>query len=97
MENFFDGAPLLPQNTVDTETIQSQSFYCEKYNTHGQWICKDGKIATVFCYQDHQFVLPFLAIFKPELLHWLKESAILQMEDAIEEYLLVESGFEEWK
>lgn len=97
MENFFNGAPLLPQNTVDIDTIHSQRFYCEKYNTYGHWICKDGKIATVFCYQDKQFVLPFRAIFKPKLLHWLKESAILQMEDTIEEYLLAKSGFEEWK
>lgn len=96
MENYFNGAPLLPQNTVDIDTIQSQQFYCEKYSTCGSWVCKDGKIATVFCYQDRQFILPFRAIFKPELLHWLKESAILQMEDAIEEQMMAESGFQEW-
>ncbi len=96
MKNYFNGAPLLPQNTVDISTIERQCFYCEKYHTYGRWICKDNKIATVFCYQDRQCILPFRAIFKPELLYWLKESAILQMEDAIEEELMAESGFQEW-
>ena len=96
MDEHFNGAPLLPQNTVDIDTIQSQRFYCEKYDVSGHWIIKDDKVATVFSYRDQQFILPFKAIFKTELLHWLKESAILQMEDAIEEYMMAESGFQEW-
>jgi hypothetical protein len=47
-------------------------------------------------YHGKQYFLPFRAIFKPDMLYWLKESAILQMEDAIEEDMLQESGFEEW-
>ena len=97
LSDSFNGAPLLSGNTVDIHTIQSQRFYCEKYRTAGRWICSNGKIATLFYYGGKQYCLPFKAVFKPELLHWLKESAILQMEDAIEEYLLAESGFEEWK
>ena len=92
----FPGAPLLPGNTVDVATIQSQRFYCEKYQTEGRWICKDGKIATFFYHNGKQYCLPFRAIFKPDMLYWLKESAILQMEDAIEEDILQKSGFEEW-
>ena len=46
--------------------------------------------------RQHVNCLPFRAIFKPDMLYWLKESAILQMEDAIEEDMLQESGFEEW-
>ena len=92
----FPGAPLLPGNTVDVATIQSQRFYCEKYQAEGRWICQDGKIATVFYHKGKQYCLPFRAIFKPDMLYWLKESAILQMEDAIEEDMLQKSGFEEW-
>ena len=89
----FHGAPLLPGNTVDVNTIQSQRFYCEKYQTEGRWICNDGKIATVFYYDGKQYCLPFRAIFKPDMLYWLKESAILQMEDAIVEDMLQKSGY----
>lgn len=96
MKEYVNRAPLLPQNTVDIDTILSQRFYCEKYDVSGQWIVKDDRLATVFSYRDKQFILPFTAIFKPELLHWLKESAILQIEDAIEEQMMAESGFEEW-
>ena len=96
MDEHFNGAPLLPQNTVDIDTIQSQRFYCEKYDVFGHWIVKGDKLATVFSYRDQQFILPFKAIFQPELLHWLKESAILQSEDAIEEHMMTESGFKEW-
>jgi len=96
MDEHFNGAPLLPQNTVDIDTIQSQRFYCEKYDVSGHWIIKDDKVATVFSYRDQQFILPFKAIFKSDLLHWHKESAILQIEDAIEEYLMDEVGFHEW-
>lgn len=92
----FHGAPLLPGNTVDVDTIQSQRFYCEKYQAEGRWICQDGKIATVFYHKGKQYCLPFRAIFKPNMLHCLREAAILQMEDAIEEDMLPESGFEEW-
>lgn len=92
----FPGAPLLPGNTVDIDTIQSLRFFCEKYQTEGRWICKDGKIVTFFYHNGKQYCLPFRAIFKPDMLHWLKESAILQMEDAIVEDMLQESGFEEW-
>ncbi len=92
----FPGAPLLPGNTVDIDTIQSQWFYCDKYQTAGQWICSGGKVATVFYHNGKQYCLPFRAIFKPDMLYWLKESAILQMEDAIEEDMLQKSGFEEW-
>lgn len=92
----FLGAPLLPGNTVDIATIQSQRIYYYKYQTIGQWIHNSGKISTVFYYGGKQYCLPFGAIFKPELLHWLKESAILQMEDAIEEQLMAESGFQGW-
>ena len=96
MDEHFNGATLLPQNTVDIDTIQNQCFYCKEYDVSGHWIIKDDKVATVFFYRDQQFILPFKAIFKPALLHWLKESAILQMEDAIEEHMIAEYGFQEW-
>lgn len=92
----FHGAPLLPGNTVDIQTIQSQRFYCEKYRTAGRWICNDGKIATMFYYEGKQYFLPFKAVFKPELLHWLMESAKLQMEDTIERIVFDSEDWEEW-
>lgn len=92
----FNGAPLLPGNTVDTQTIQSQRFYCEKYRTAGRWVCSNGKIATMFYYGGKQYCLPFKAVFKPELLYWLMESAKLQMEDTIESIAFDSEDWEEW-
>ena len=92
----FNGAPILPGNTVDIHTIQSQRFYCEKYRTAGRWICKENKIATMFYYEGKQYCLPFKAVFKPELLHWLMESAKLQMEDTIESIAFDTEDWEEW-
>ena len=91
----FPGAPLLPGNTVDVATIQSQRFYCDKYQTAGRWICSGGKVATVFYYDGKQYCLPFRAIFKPDMLYWLMESAKLQMEDKIESIAL-DDEWEEW-
>lgn len=92
----FNGAPLLPGNTVDIHTIQSQRFYCEKYRTAGRWVCSNGKIATMFYYGGKQYCLPFKAVFKPELLYWLMESAKLQMEDTIESIAFDSEDWEEW-
>ena len=50
----------------------------------------------MFYYEGKQYCLPFKAVFKPELLHWLMKSAILQMEDAIEEQLIAKSRFQGW-
>lgn len=96
LSDSFNGAPLLSGNTVDIHTIQSQRFYCEKYRTAGRWICSDGKIATMFYYGGKQYCLPFKAVFKPELLHWLMESAKLQMEDTIESIAFDSEDWEEW-
>ena len=68
MDEHFNGAPLLPQNTVDIDTIQSQRFYCEKYDASGHWIIKDGKVATVFSYRDQQFILPYFSPFKTSII-----------------------------
>lgn len=91
----FPGAPLLSSNTVDITTIQSQRFYCDKYRTAGRWICSGGKVATVFYYDGKQYCLPFRALFKPDMLHWLMESAKLQMEDKIES-IAQNDEWEEW-
>lgn len=91
----FPGAPLLSSNTVDITTIQSQRFYCDKYHTAGRWICSGGKVATVFYYDGKQHCLPFRALFKPDMLHWLMESAKLQMEDTIES-IAQNDKWEEW-
>lgn len=92
----FNGAPLLPGNTVDIHTIQSQRFYCEKYRTAGRWVCSNGKVATMFYYEGKQYCLPFKAVFKPALLHWLMESAKLQMEDTIESIAFDSEDWEDW-
>lgn len=96
ISDMFHGAPLLPGNTIDVHTIQSQRFYCEKYQTAGRWVCSGGKVATMFYYNGKQYCLPFRAIFKPELLHWLMESAKLQMEDTIESIAFDTEDWEEW-
>ena len=55
ISDMFHGAPLLPGNTIDVHTIQSQRFYCEKYQTAGRWGCSGGKVATMFYYNGKQY------------------------------------------
>ena len=43
----FNGAPILPGNTVDIQTIQSQRFYCEKYSTTGSQRCSIMKESNI--------------------------------------------------
>ena len=90
------GASLHFNNKVDIATIQNQRFYSERYKTAGRWVCVGGTIATVFYYNGQQYILPFHAVFTPILLPCLREAAILQMEEKIENIMFLENGFEEW-
>ena len=90
------GAKLLPANSIDVATIQSQQFYCAKYKTSGRWVCTNGTVATMFYYNGEKYSIPFRAVFTPVMLPCLKEAAILQMEEIIDNILFREDGFEEW-
>lgn len=91
-----NGAPLLSSNSVDTESIQNQRFYCEKYKTAGRWVCTKDSVATMFFYRGQEYLIPFRAVFTPVMLPCLREAAILQMEETIDNILFQEDGFEEW-
>ena len=91
-----EGADWLPASRVDPVTIQNQRFYCEKYKTSGRWVCGNNSVATVFYYNGERYALPFKAVFTPVMLPCLVESAILQIEEKIDEILFQENGFEEW-
>lgn len=80
----FTGASLLPANRMAASEIQSQRFYYEKYKTAGRWVCSDTAVATMFYYEGKQYTLPFKAVFSPDVLPWLMEAAVLQMEAKIE-------------
>lgn len=84
------------ENTVDPATIQNQRFFCEKYQIGGRWICGNNSVATMFYYNGRQYILPFRAVFTPVMLPCLAEAAALQIEEAVDNILLRESGFEEW-
>lgn len=90
------GASLLPSNQVDINTICSQRFYSEKYQTAGRWVCSNNSVSTLFYYNGLQYTLPFRAVFTFEMLSCLKEAAVLQMEAKIEEIIFQSSGFESW-
>ena len=79
------GAPVLPANTITTEEINGQTFFCEQYGVTGQWVCCDAHIAILFYHDGRQYLLPFSAVFKRELIPWLKEAAIMMIEEAIED------------
>ena len=81
------GAPLLAGNTMTAEEISGRAFHCELYDVTGKWVCSSGHIAILFYYEGNRFLLPFRAIFKKELISWLKAAAVMQMEDAIEDIL----------
>lgn len=95
-EHELSGAPLLAANQLDAGMIQSQRFYCEKYEVFGRWICQDGFLATMFFYKGTQYRMPFRAIFTPDTLPWLKEAAVMQMEEKIEDICWEEKVKENW-
>ena len=90
------GASLHRGNKVDIATIQSQQFFCEKFNVAGRWICGNDSIATMFYFRGKQYCLPFKAVFTPVMLPCLAEAAALQIEEKIDDILFQENGFEEW-
>ena len=90
------GASLHSSNKIDTATIRSQQFYCEKHKVAGRWICNEQQVATMFYFRGKQYLLPFDAVFTPVMLPCLMESAALQIEEEIDGILFRESGFEEW-
>ena len=79
-----ESSPLLPQNDVPVETILAQSFYCAKYQTFGRWLAGDGRICIYFVYEGIPHRIPFSAIIKENILPWVKEAALLQMESALD-------------
>ena len=79
------GGPVLAGNTMTTEEINGLPFCCEQYNVMGQWVCSNDRIAILFYYEGNRYLLPFRAIFKHELIPWLKDAAVLMMEEAIED------------
>ena len=83
-------------NQVDAATIRSKQFYCEKYKVAGRWICGENSVATMFYFKGKQYSLPFNAVFTPVMLPCLMGAAALQIEEAIDDILFRESGFEEW-
>lgn len=90
------GSSIHSANQVDIATIQSQQFYCEKYNVAGRWICGNNSIVTMFYFDGKQYSLPFSAVFTPTMLPCLAEAAALQIEEKIDDILFRENGFEEW-
>lgn len=96
MADHVQGSSLHAANQVDAATIQNQRFFCEKHNVAGRWVCGNGCVATMFYYNGTQYTLPFRAVFTPVMLPCLAEAAALQIEEAIDDILFQESGFEEW-
>ena len=90
------GASLHTGNTVDPATIQSQQFFCEKYNVAGRWICGNDSVATMFYFRGQQYFLPFKAVFTPVMLPCLMKAATLQMEAKIEDIHFRANGYESW-
>ena len=91
------GAPLMPANTVDISDIESRVIRCEKYNVSGRWVCRGGKIAVLFYYLGRQYIIPFRAVFRPELMPCLEDAAALMIEIRLDDEHFKELGFEEWK
>lgn len=94
--NDMNGAPILLANELNNELIQSQRFYCKKYQTYGRWICSNNQVATTFYYDGQKYMMPFSAVFTTVMLPFLKEAAILQMESKIEELIFSRNGYESW-
>lgn len=88
------GSSLHTGNQVDLTTIQSQRFFCEKYNVAGRWICGNGSVATMFYFRGKRYILPFNAVFTPIILPCLAEAAALQIEEMIDDILFQEYWIE---
>ena len=91
-----DGGDLHPHNQLTPSVIQSQYLYCEKYDTAGRWICKNGKLFTCFFYDGQLYYLPFSAHFTEKMLPCLREAASLQIESKIDDLISEKDGFEDW-
>lgn len=88
-------APLMPQNTMSPEAIRNVRFYSSTYQIAGRFVCDDKHIGTMFYYNGKQYTLPFYAIFTYDMIEWIKEAAVLQLEHAIED-LSFQEGALEW-
>ena len=78
---------LMPQNDVSVATILSERFYSEKYQIYGRWLCGDGRICIYCVYDGTAHRIPFRAVITEKLLPWIKETAVLLMEAALDEYV----------
>lgn len=87
-------APLMSQNTMPPEAIRNVRFYSSTHQIAGRFVCDDHHVGMMFYYNGKQHTLPFHAIFKYELIEWLKEAAVLQLEHAVEELSFRESECE---
>ena len=96
LPDHIEGADLHPHNQLTPSVIQAQHIYCEKYDTAGRWICKDGKLSTFFFYEGLPYCLPFAAHFTEKMLPCLREAAALQMETKIDNLISEKDGFESW-
>ena len=83
--NETESSELMPQNDVPVETINGQTFYSEKHQVYGRWLCGDGRICIYFVYDGTPYRIPFHAIITQKLLPWAKEAAALLMEAKLDE------------
>ena len=79
------GAPLLPKNDMTPEEINGQTFVSEERNIPGRWVCDGERVATVFYDHGQRYMVPSLAIFRQDLLPFLKDMGKLQIENAMDE------------
>lgn len=84
-----ESSELLPENDIAIETLLAQRFYCEKYQTYGRWLVGDGRICIYFVYDGIPHRIPFRAIITERLLFWLKQAAVLLMEAALDDIVML--------
>ena len=57
--------------------------------TYGRWLVGDGRICIYFVHDGIPHRIPFRAIITEQLLVWLKQAAVLLMEAALDDIVML--------
>ncbi|MCD7854073.1 MAG: hypothetical protein LUG66_00445 [Clostridiales bacterium] len=70
---------------TEIEEIEKEIIFSEEYKVNAKWKFIDNACYIEFVYNGKIVLLPFNAVFSAEMTVWLKEAAILKIEEYIED------------
>ncbi|MCC8098285.1 MAG: helix-turn-helix transcriptional regulator [Eubacterium sp.] len=70
---------------TEIEEIEKENIFSEEYKVNAKWKFIDNACYIEFAYNGEIVLLPFNAVFSTGMTEWLKEAAILKIEEYIED------------